>query len=85
MPRPTQAASRAARKLVVGVLGGSVLALGLVMLVTPGPAIVVIPAGLGILALEFAFAKRWLRALKRRLNGKAKPHGPGPSASPPNG
>jgi tellurite resistance protein TerC len=36
------------------------------MIVLPGPAFIVIPAGLGILALEFAWAKRWLHEVKTR-------------------
>lgn len=54
---------RSARKLLVGIIGGTVLLLGLVLLVTPGPAFVVIPVGLGILALEFAWARHWLHRL----------------------
>ena len=34
------------------------------MLVLPGPAIVVIPIGLAILAAEFSWARRWLRKLR---------------------
>jgi tellurite resistance protein TerC len=33
--------------------------------VLPGPAIVVIPVGLGILGIEFAWARRWLRKVKQ--------------------
>lgn len=55
-----------ARKVVVASVGGTVVLVGLVMLVTPGPAFLVIPAGLAILALEFAFARRWLQYLKAR-------------------
>jgi uncharacterized protein (TIGR02611 family) len=51
---------RAARRVVVTVLGVTLVALGLAMLVLPGPAVVVVPAGLGILALEFAWARRLL-------------------------
>jgi tellurite resistance protein TerC len=47
-------------------IGGTVVAVGVVMVVTPGPAVVVIPAGLAILAVEFEFARRWLRAAKER-------------------
>ena len=43
--------------------GFLVLAAGLVMLVTPGPGIPVIILGLGMLALEFAWAERWLERL----------------------
>jgi tellurite resistance protein TerC len=36
------------------------------MIVLPGPAFVVIPVGLGILSLEFAWARRWLEKVKER-------------------
>lgn len=49
-----------ARRLVVFVIGGTVVTAGVAMLVLPGPAIVVIPAGLAILATEFAWARRLL-------------------------
>jgi tellurite resistance protein TerC len=54
------------RKIVVAVLGATVLALGVVMIVLPGPAVLVIPLGLGILATEFAWARRWLERLRER-------------------
>ena len=40
------------------------MVIGIVMIVTPGPAVVVIPAGLAILAVEFEWARRWLRRTK---------------------
>ena len=58
----------AARKVVVAVVGGTVVVIGIAMLALPGPAAVVIPLGLGILALEFAWARRWLRRLKESSN-----------------
>jgi hypothetical protein len=36
------------------------------MIVLPGPAFIVIPLGLGILSIEFAWARRWLRKVKER-------------------
>ena len=57
---------RPIRKLVVFILGMSVLIIGIAMLLLPGPATVVIPAGLAILATEFVWAQRWLVYLKRR-------------------
>lgn len=53
------------RRIVVGVVGGLITALGLVLLVLPGPGILVVLAGLAILASEFRFARRlldWARA-----------------------
>ena len=37
------------------------------MIVTPGPAIVVIPAGLALLATEFLWARRLLQKMKDRI------------------
>jgi uncharacterized protein (TIGR02611 family) len=43
-----------------GIVGILVLLGGLVMLVTPGPAFVLIPIGLAMLSLEFVWAERLL-------------------------
>ena len=58
------AAFAAALKLVRTILGFSVLALGVLMIVLPGPAVVVIPIGLAILASEYAWARRYLNKFK---------------------
>ena len=47
-------------KVVVGIVGTLVVVAGVIMMVTPGPAFVMIPLGLAILATEFDFARRWL-------------------------
>jgi uncharacterized protein (TIGR02611 family) len=44
-------------------VGFAVLLAGLVMLITPGPGIPVVIIGLGMLALEFAWAERWLERI----------------------
>jgi hypothetical protein len=49
------------KKIVVAVLGGTVLLLGLALLVLPGPGLLIIAAGLAILASEFLWAKHALR------------------------
>lgn len=47
--------------------------LGLALLVLPGPALVVIPLGLAILATEFFWARRWLKRARELLpNGSNK-------------
>lgn len=56
---------RYGRKLAVGVVGGGITLAGLVMLVLPGPAVIVIPMGLAVLALEFAWARRAERRMRR--------------------
>ncbi len=50
---------------MIAIAGASVLAAGVLMLVLPGPAFVVIPAGLAILGVEFAWARRWLLHVKQ--------------------
>ena len=55
---------RQLKKLMILVLGGSVLLIGVVMIVTPGPAFIVIPSGLAILAIEFEWARRLLKKAK---------------------
>lgn len=52
---------RAVRRVVVAVVGTTILAVGVALLVLPGPAFLVIPIGLGILAIEFEWARRALR------------------------
>jgi uncharacterized protein (TIGR02611 family) len=58
------------RKLIVGIVGGVVLAIGIAMLVLPGPAVVVIPIGLAILATEFPWAQRIYDGASRWLRNK---------------
>jgi tellurite resistance protein TerC len=57
-----------ARRCAIALVGGTVVLIGILMIVFPGPAIVVIPAGLAILSLEFAWAKHWLRKVKATGN-----------------
>jgi tellurite resistance protein TerC len=59
------------RRVVVAVLGSSVLLLGIVMIVTPGPAFIVIPAGLAILAIEFVWARHWLKKLREMISRRS--------------
>jgi uncharacterized protein (TIGR02611 family) len=47
-------------RIAFGLVGIVVLVGGLVMLVTPGPAFVLIPIGLAMLSLEFVWAERLL-------------------------
>ena len=49
------------RKLVYSVIGATVVLIGVVMIVLPGPAFIVIPLGLAILASEYAWARRIMR------------------------
>ncbi len=91
--RPAASTSyrRVARKVVVAVIGATVLAFGVVLIVLPGPAVVVIPLGLAIMGKEFLWARRlleWLRAeahrVLRRLGWRSPTH-EATSASHPTG
>jgi hypothetical protein len=65
---------RTMRRLFILVIGLTVLLIGIVMVVTPGPSILVIPLGLAILGIEFAWARRWLAKFKSYLpKKKVKP------------
>ena len=59
------------RRILVAVIGGTVLLIGVAMLILPGPAMVVIPLGLAILASEFTWA-RWGLNWAKKLFAKAK-------------
>lgn len=69
-PRRSRAAQHA-KRVGVGVAGTSVLGAGVAMLVLPGPGLVVIVAGLAILATEFAWAERRLDQAKEKASAAA--------------
>jgi uncharacterized protein (TIGR02611 family) len=56
-----------AKRLIVIVVGFTILAAGMAMIVLPGPAVVVIPVGLAILATEFIWARTLLDTVKERI------------------
>ncbi|MBM4098839.1 MAG: hypothetical protein FJ260_02640 [Planctomycetes bacterium] len=62
-----------ARRLLVGAVGGTMALAGIALLVLPGPGIPLLLAGLGVLGLEFAIARTWMEALKRRAEGAGVP------------
>ena len=56
------------RRIGVTVVGGTVLAIGIALIVLPGPAFIVIPLGLAMLAVEFAWPRRWLHKARALLH-----------------
>ena len=83
------------RRLLVSVLGGTLLLLGLVTLMTPIPAMVFVPAGLTILSVEFVWAQRLLNRYqsvarrasaalhhKKKLRESSAPGAAGPDSAP---
>ena len=66
---------RFAKRIVVAVVGGTVTLIGIALIVLPGPAFIVIPIGLSILATEFVWARGFLkkaREMARRVTSKSK-------------
>ena len=55
---------RQARRLIIAVIGFTVLLIGIALIVLPGPAIIVIPIGLTILATEFVWARNLMKKVK---------------------
>ena len=64
---PAQKVWRMGRRIGIAIAGGAVVAAGVVMLVTPGPGILAIALGLGILSQEFERPRIWLDYMKRRF------------------
>ncbi len=67
---PIRQSYRLAKRIAIAVIGISILAVGIVMIITPGPALVLIPVGLAILGLEFAWARVWLKRLRENLSSR---------------
>lgn len=64
------------RKTLVAIIGVTLLLFGLALIVLPGPAFIVIPLGLAVLATEFAWAKRVVKRgkfLVDRVRGRPQP------------
>jgi hypothetical protein len=61
---PPEQKFRWGRRIWRSIIGFTVLGIGIVMIIAPGPAIVVIPIGLAILATEYTWARRYLNRLK---------------------
>ncbi len=64
MRRVLRAGAKSAWRAVIAVIGVSVILFGVLLFFTPGPAILVIPLGLSILATEFVWAGRLLRTVR---------------------
>ncbi len=58
------------KKIIILIVGSTVLAIGVFLIVLPGPAFIVIPMGLGILATEFVWARKLLDKVKDKFSKK---------------
>ena len=66
---------RLLRRVLVLVVGSIVTIVGVAMIFTPGPAVLVIPAGLAILATEFSWAKTMLARFRDSFKDAAQSTG----------
>lgn len=55
------------KRLLIGIIGTTILLIGIAMIVLPGPAFIVIPVGLSILATEFLWAKKMIEKFKDKI------------------
>ena len=58
---------RLAKRVAIALIGGTITLIGVALVVLPGPAFLVLPLGLGILGVEFVWARRLLQRIKERL------------------
>ncbi|HUO58290.1 MAG TPA: PGPGW domain-containing protein [bacterium] len=68
VPKEFQPILNLAWKLVIFVIGVTVVLFGIFLIFTPGPSIIVIPIGLTILATQFLWARKLLKQLKRGIH-----------------
>ncbi len=59
---------RSSYRIVIGTVGTIVLIVGIIAIPYPGPGWLIVFAGLGILATEFAWARRVLRFTRRKYD-----------------
>lgn len=56
------------KKIIVAIVGGTVLLFGIALLVLPGPGLPIVAAGLAILATEFFWARNAIKNAKGILS-----------------
>ncbi len=57
---------RSAKRIAIAVIGGLLILAGLVLMILPGPGLLLVIAGLAVLASEFAWASSALAMAKRK-------------------
>jgi uncharacterized protein (TIGR02611 family) len=68
MNDPVPTPSSAWKKTAVTITGGLLVLVGVALLVLPGPGLVVIAAGLAVLASEYVWAKRLLQRVRAKID-----------------
>lgn len=75
-----------ARRIARTFFGGALMILGVILIPLPGPGMLVMLLGLGVLATEYEWARRWmtrLRAQMNRLRGRSSPPESSTKTNPP--
>ena len=67
---PIKDTYKLAKRITITLIGVSILGVGIVMIVTPGPALILIPVGLAILGIEFAWARQWLKRVREGISAR---------------
>ena len=57
-----------AKRLITVVIGFTIVLVGIIMLVTPGPGLVAIILGLALLGTEFVWAKKLMKRFEHHAN-----------------
>jgi uncharacterized protein (TIGR02611 family) len=76
IPPGGRGAGRLIKRIVVTTVGTALICVGVVLLVLPGPGILMILAGLAVLSTEYDWAKsafEWVKAKFRRPSKAALP------------
>ncbi|WP_144393801.1 PGPGW domain-containing protein [Pleionea sediminis] len=60
------------KKALVTATGLLLLLIGVVFIILPGPAVLIIPLALGVLAIEYPIAKKWLRVFQKKMKQSAE-------------
>jgi hypothetical protein len=71
-PAPPRTAGAWVRRVAVTVVGVALLAVGVLLLVLPGPGLLLVLAGLVVLANEYPWARRWTEPVRRQAVAAAK-------------
>jgi tellurite resistance protein TerC len=72
---------REAKRVIILIIGMTLVTLGVILLILPGPGLLTILLGLSLLAIEFVWARRWLARVRTmsanasdRIKGAIKSH-----------
>jgi len=71
-PAPARKTGVLLRRIVVTILGVALVVVGVLLLVLPGPGLLLVLAGLIVLAYEYPWAQRWVAPVRRQAIAAAQ-------------